>query len=145
MFKFMPIPKVFFPFLEDEPFQTCTVCQRDLLACGVDYLIEKTYKGTEVICEYAVCMECGEDMSTELSAESMLRIRAHMEERVDLLARGQRLAESSPDEIQTLAGALRFDGYQAGKHGRVSHLRALPRSGSGPQHISLYDLWCGHE
>jgi hypothetical protein len=100
MFEFMPIPKVFYPFLENEPFQTCAVCNCNLLAQGVDYLIEKTFKGTEVICEYAMCMECAEEMSTELSAESMMRIRAHMEERVDLLARGQRLTETSPDQIQ---------------------------------------------
>jgi len=91
---------VFYPFLEDEPFQTCTVCARDLLGKGGDYLIEKTFKGTEVVCEYAMCMKCAEEMSTELSAESMLRIRAHMEERVDLLARGKRLTETSPDHVQ---------------------------------------------
>ena len=100
MFEFMPIPKVFFPFLEDEPFQTCAVCQRQLLTPEVDYLIEKTYKGAEVICEYAICLDCGQDMSTELSAESMMRIRAHMEERVDLLDRGKRLTEASPDQIE---------------------------------------------
>jgi hypothetical protein len=100
MFEFMPIPKVFHPFLENGPFETCTVCNCSLLAQGVDYLIEKTFKGTEVICEYAICMASAEKMSTELSQESMMRVRAHMEERVDLLARAEKLLAQSPDKIQ---------------------------------------------
>jgi len=115
MFEPMPIPKVFYPFLENEPFQSCTVCSRALLAQGVDYLIEKTIKGTEVICEYAICMVCAEEMSTELSQESMMRVRAHMEERVDLLDRAEKLLAQSPDKIEAwlercvLTGTLQED------------------------------------
>jgi len=96
----LPIPTVFRPFLEPGYFENCIVCRRRLRSVGVSYLIEKAFRGTEVICEYAICLACAQNMQTDLSAESMERLEAYCDERVDLEARHERLIELSPDNVE---------------------------------------------
>ena len=67
------IPKWFYPFLEDRPFKRCLICEQELLGGDVQYLIEKAWKGTEVIFEYAICLACIESQQEELSLESLGR------------------------------------------------------------------------
>ena len=98
-FQSIPLPKLFQPFLEDHPFQHCIVCQCNLLQDDVHYLIEKAYKGTEVIFEYALCVPCAMDMRAELSQESLLRMQDRFENSQNLEARRTRLAKLSPQEI----------------------------------------------
>ena len=68
------IPKWFYPFLEDRPFERCLICECELLTGNVHYLIEKAWKGTEVIFEYAICMGCADGQQEELSQESLQNI-----------------------------------------------------------------------
>lgn len=68
------IPKWFYPFLEDRPFERCLICERVLLGGDVQYLIEKAWKGREVIFEYAICLACIESQQEELSLESLQNI-----------------------------------------------------------------------
>ena len=68
------IPAWFYPFLEDRPFERCLICERELLTGDVHYLIEKAWKGTEVIFEYAICIACTECQQEELSLESLQNI-----------------------------------------------------------------------
>jgi len=78
-----PIPKLFHSFLEDGPFRHCTICNRDLLQDNTVYLIEKAYKGQEVIFEYAMCMDCREELVEDLSKQSLKLIQHYFEERLD--------------------------------------------------------------
>lgn len=98
-FRWIPIPRIFQPFLEDDPFERCIVCQRFLLENRVTYMIEKVFKGTEVIVEYALCLECCQSMRSDMSEESLMRIQAYMEERVDLLERHEHMIASSPEGV----------------------------------------------
>jgi hypothetical protein len=98
---YVPIPKIFHSVYEEGPFSRCIVCSRNLLDEPVDYMIEKAYRGTEVIVEYAICQACAERLGSELSAESTARIERYLAERVDWAGRLQRLAGLPAD---TLAG-----------------------------------------
>ncbi len=75
------IPRLFFPFLESRPFETCLVCECDLLDNDVLYMIEKAYKGTEVIFEYAMCLSCCEQQRKELSMESFEAIVCYFKDK----------------------------------------------------------------
>ncbi|MFM9076134.1 MAG: hypothetical protein ACKORJ_11305 [Bacteroidota bacterium] len=92
------IPKIFRDSSTGEPFRSCLMCERNL-AEGVDYVIEKSIRNlpsparTEVLFEYALCMDCAERMRKQLSKESLQRIsaffgsRVNMQERMDLISR----------------------------------------------------------
>jgi len=54
-------------------------------------MIEKAFRGTEVIFEYAICFPCCQNLHKDLSAESLQRLRSHFAEHVDLEERGKRL------------------------------------------------------
>ena len=99
-FKSIPLPKLFQPFLEDHPFERCIVCDCDLLQDNLHYLIEKAYKGTEVIFEYALCVSCAMAMRAELSQESLQRMQDQFENSQNLEARRTRLAKLPPQEIE---------------------------------------------
>lgn len=98
--EYILIPEKFHSFLTEGPFERCIICNRYLLGEGEHYLIEKGYKQTEVIFEYAMCFSCAEKMRGELSRESLQRIEAHFEERVDFSARRRRLLQVSTDDIE---------------------------------------------
>jgi hypothetical protein len=91
----IPIPRIFRPFLEEGPFETCLICGCGLLQPGVHYMIEKAFRGTEVIFEYAICLSCSQNLHKELSAESLQRLRRHFEEHVDWEERDKRLLKTS--------------------------------------------------
>ena len=87
------IPPIFHSFLTGRPFEKCLVCEKELRECG-PYMIEKAFKGTEVIFEYAICVACCQSMESDLSEDSLRRIRAYIEERVDFEDRYEELMES---------------------------------------------------
>ena len=86
----IPIDEAFYSF-NGEPLDKCAVCTKPLLRSGVRYLIEKAFVGDEPIFEYAMCFDCQECMSGDISQDSMQRVEAHIEERVDIEQRRQRL------------------------------------------------------
>ena len=91
------VPPVFHSFLEEGPFTKCTVCDADLSEDGTPYLIHKAFHREEVIFEYALCLPCRARMMEELSAESLERINAYMEQ-YDMEARNEALlTDRGPD------------------------------------------------
>lgn len=76
-----------------EYFERCISCSTYLLAPGTPYLIEKAvkkypgYEATDVVFEYAMCMDCAMKMRNELSKESLINIQQYFETRADLLQR----------------------------------------------------------
>ena len=52
------IPAAFHSFEQDGPFTHCKICGGVLAACPEGYLIEKAYKGGEVLSENAVSEPC---------------------------------------------------------------------------------------
>jgi len=92
------IPELFFS-IDGEPLRECVVCTRPLLRSGVRYLIERAFVGDEPIFEYAICFDCQEGMSNDVSPESTQRVEAHFEERVDVEARRHRLPSPTQKEV----------------------------------------------
>ncbi len=85
---FVPIPKVFHSLELGGLFEKCLLCERNLLASssGVSpatYFIERIFRGSEPIIEYALCFECDDGVRSELSQDSMRRIDVFFQEHVD--------------------------------------------------------------
>jgi hypothetical protein len=94
-----PIPKLFWSFETNEIFKTCSLCGRDLTREGSQYLIEKAYKKTEVIFEYAMCFSCREKTMKDLSEKSLNRMTHYFDEHVDLEARSKKLAAADRSSL----------------------------------------------
>lgn len=93
---YIPIPEEFHSFETGKPFESCFSCQRPLLKDGTQYLIEKAFNRRETIFEYALCLDCRREWSTELSRQSLKLIEHYFDERVDLVTRRKRLLKSHP-------------------------------------------------
>lgn len=83
------IPEEFHSFTMKGPFSTCINCQKFLLEDGTEYYIEKAIKkypgfdAFDVIFEYAICLDCAENMRQRMSKESMKRIEFFFTENID--------------------------------------------------------------
>ena len=67
--KHVPIPPVFHSLELGGPFRECLICEGNLLDCDSPkrYMIERIFRGTEPILEYAMCQACHHDMSQQIS------------------------------------------------------------------------------
>ena len=118
--EYIPIPEIFHSFLYEGMFSECCVCDIELLHDGTGYIIEKAFKGDEVIFEYAMCNVCRMDMYEELSKKSLTLIEHYFDERINLVERRQDLLEGYDQSIEPwidkciLSGKPRMDcdGYQ---------------------------------
>ncbi len=85
--RWIKIPSQFYSLYHEGMFPTCVDCNRNLLAGDCDYWIERVFRGAEPICEMAMCADCRQGISQELSQDSLMRINAFVEERFDVEAR----------------------------------------------------------
>ena len=69
-----PIPEELYSFYEDRPFRICTRCGEGLYDFKHGYRVSKTYKGDEVIFEYALCNHCLHKIMEESSEETQKRL-----------------------------------------------------------------------
>ena len=97
--EYIPIPKEFWSFADDGPFKECTVCNIPLLDEGSLYLVEKAFKDSEVVFEYAMCMDCHLRLRQDLSAQSLRLIDHYFDEHVDLVKRREALLRSYNEDI----------------------------------------------
>lgn len=88
--EFIRIPKLFFSTETELPFSNCISCDKYLLSFNTPYVIEKAikqypeYKTTDVIFEYAMCMDCYQNISKSMSQESKENIEHYFSENVNL-------------------------------------------------------------
>lgn len=68
------VPSLFKSFLTEKPIENCIMCQKYLLDDGTDYFIEKVFKDDYVEVEYAICMDCAENMKGSMSQQSIENI-----------------------------------------------------------------------
>ena len=147
------IPSVFFPFGEAKAFSNCINCDRYLLQDNVEYIIEKAirryheYETSDVIFEYAMCMQCAEKMRAELSVESQQKVQQYIENS-KLVSTRQQLIEQSNWKIDDWLGSCAIKGepvedqneYQIYGHFRGNKMvfSAMPYmiSGSAVEEIS---------
>lgn len=97
------IPPEFYSFESNAPFERCIECDKYLLDDETEYLIEKavkTYDGYEakdVVFDYAICMDCADDMRKEISKESWESMMKYFQENMDLQHRME-LQHAPPEE-----------------------------------------------
>ena len=95
----VPIPKIFHSVYEAGPFSKCIVCTKALLDDETDYMVEKIFRGTETIVEYAICSDCAVAMYSELSAESTGRIEQYLSEKINWQSRLEMAMGTHGDDI----------------------------------------------
>ncbi|MEM8735895.1 MAG: hypothetical protein AAGG44_16825 [Planctomycetota bacterium] len=98
--RWVPIPKQFHSLYHEGPFTRCIDCGRDLMDPECTYCIERVFRGTEPICEMAICLDCRAKISEELSKDSMMRIQAYVEERLDFELRYEATTEWEGSQIE---------------------------------------------
>lgn len=88
--RLLKIPSVFHSCQTDEPFDRCLVCGANLLSSNHHYVIEKIYRGSEVIIELAMCVNCQQECGEEgISEESAASLEAFLREKMDFQRRLQ--------------------------------------------------------
>ena len=97
------IPKDFHSFESDAPFERCIQCNKYLLDDDTEYIIEKAvknyerYEAKDVVFDYAICMDCAEEMRKEISKESWQSMMNYFQQNMDVHARLQ-MQNQSPTE-----------------------------------------------
>jgi hypothetical protein len=85
------IPSFFFKYDTHTPFTHCSLCEGSLVHSSL-YAIEKVFKHnkvlqtSEIVYEYAICMECATEAGTEISDESRESIQALFAEHAENLS-----------------------------------------------------------
>jgi hypothetical protein len=83
MSQLIKIPELFYHSTIGTMHNTCVLCDDDLLSYEFGYVIEKAFlrnKATgyfETVFEYAICKECQQKLSGEMSQESLLNIQRY--------------------------------------------------------------------
>jgi len=90
----IPIPRIFYSFFHEGMFPECTVCSKKLLNGKTSYFIEKAYQKGEVVFEYAMCEECRDEMSTEISSESLMNLADYFMKNGNLIERRATLLQN---------------------------------------------------
>lgn len=96
----VPIPRIFHSFEKDGMFTHCTACNSYLLEDGNSYFIEKAVKGKEVIFEYAMCANCRDTMTDEISFESMMALGEYFLSNTNMEERQNELMNSFDNSIK---------------------------------------------
>ena len=81
-----PIPKELHSVYSEGPFAKCDGCNKSLLSPPKFYEIQKVYRYGEVVFEYAICNQCGENLSREYSKESIENLQQHFFEHCQLFS-----------------------------------------------------------
>lgn len=112
------IPKIFLPFEKETPFKRCVSCNKDLLDNNVEYVIEKAirqypeYGTSDVIFEYALCLECTEKIRHELSPDSLQRVQSYMMNNGNFIKQSQKLREEHNWEVEDWIDKCAFTGQE---------------------------------
>ncbi|MBN1407298.1 MAG: hypothetical protein JW956_05895 [Calditrichaceae bacterium] len=86
----LKIPELFYSEASGKPFDTCIDCNKDLLRGNQEYVIEKAFKkypdynANDTIFEYAICIECAEQLFMSFSESSRKAIEEYFKQHVDI-------------------------------------------------------------
>ena len=78
------IPREFYSEKTGNKFTNCSICKTNLFENEIEYTIEKAYKNDkysgkkELIFEYAICDDCQQTISSELSKKSIENIQMYV-------------------------------------------------------------------
>lgn len=99
------IPKEFYSFETNAPFERCIACDKNLLEENTEYLIEKavrSYKGfkaQDVVFDYAICIVCAEEMRKEISRESWQGMMDYFQQNMNLSLRMEMSSKSTNENL----------------------------------------------
>lgn len=97
------IPKQFYSDVSNRPFSTCLNCNRFLLDNNTQYVIEKAvrrypeFDTTDTIFEYAICLQCHEEIMSVYSESSLKNIQDYFLENVNFEERQQQIDAKAAD------------------------------------------------
>ena len=97
------IPEAFYSFETKSPFERCIECDKYLLDEDTEYIIEKAiknyqgYSAKDVIFDYAICMDCAEQMRKEVSKESWEKMMQYFQANLQVQNR-LKMQNNSPAE-----------------------------------------------
>ncbi|MCE2504462.1 MAG: hypothetical protein J4G05_10460 [Chlorobi bacterium] len=100
----VPLPGVFGSHETGEPFERCIECDCFLLEPGTEYIVEKAFRCyrdfsiSDTVFEYAMCMECAEEMTNSLSRESLGRLENYFSQNVNLRERLSWATQDRPSD-----------------------------------------------
>jgi len=101
------IPEEFFSSKTNKPIDHCMLCGKNLQLDYSPYLIEKAFQKNistqkfEVIFEYALCMVCQRNASSELSKESLANIKMYFNLYVDFDKRQLQIEKNENFKLST--------------------------------------------
>ena len=101
----VPIPRIFYT-KEGVPFSRCTICNSSLLEDDNSYVIERVFRDSKVVYEYAICSGCKESLDVEISVASMMNISKYMLSHIDIEEREMLLEDFDNDVRPWLAKCL---------------------------------------
>ena len=109
------IPRLFESVEKEAPFAECLQCGRNLLDSDCQYVIEKVFRGTEAIIELAMCLNCRDQSSQSMSAESAEAMQIFFDDRVNFSGRihellAQREPGNDPTSIDDWVDRCLFSG-----------------------------------
>ena len=84
------IPSDFYSFETVSLFERCIECEKYLLDGETEYLIEKAVKNyknfdaNDIVFDYAMCMDCAENLRKEISPESWQKMKGYFQENIDI-------------------------------------------------------------
>ncbi len=120
MTDYIAIPEVFYSFAGGEPFQSCTVCSKNLLVNDTQYIIEKAirqypgYSAQDIIFEYALCLPCLSRMRNEVSPDSAQIITDYFNSAVDLPGRREKLIREAGLQVEKWISHCLITGVPSG-------------------------------
>ncbi len=100
------IPKEFYSFESNSLFEYCIECEKYLLDEGTEYLIEKAvknyqgYDANDVVFDYAICLDCAENLRKEISKESWGRMMEYFQANIDINERMNMSSKSAKENLQ---------------------------------------------
>jgi hypothetical protein len=103
--EYMIIPPIFHCYATHSPFEECLICKKNLLVDGTQYVIEKAvrkypeFNTKDVVTEYAICLNCNEQMRQTLSGHSKKVMDDYFSKKVDLSTRRQRLLQEKGAQL----------------------------------------------
>jgi hypothetical protein len=101
------IPSVFYDSSTGNPFAKCLSCSSNLFETNIPYIIEKAikqfkeYEATDIIFEYAMCMNCYEEIASTMSESSKKNINAYYQAHVNFDKRRSELSDSVDEWISS--------------------------------------------
>ena len=104
------VPEILHSVQHEGPFDSCIVCQCNLLEENCLYIIEKVFKGDRVICEYSICSQCRKQLTEDWSLESVAKIIQYWEEKTNMIDRQLKLLAKSKTSIEPWIEYCMFTG-----------------------------------